>query len=493
MSFFRVSRPVASPLNIPDLGITIPASASNVVLSNQFSVADLYLSADLEAAIISGALTVQIDYGTGFAGVAAIDYTNRDCLAAFLNVYEITNNNNNELLVNAGDATSLHIHDSRYYTETEIGATSGAALVGVNSSGWTKITGATVQAALNSIDGLITTAVTLDTVYTNDTDGIMLVNGATKPLRLRSNNVNDIIMERISGADIQTFIRTLVASNEVQLGSLVVGALAQVNTRVLGNLIVDGNVTFTGTVTDTTVDELNVNNTNIHLRNGATAIAGADAAIIVERGTSGTDASLLWSHTATRWKAGLQGTEQTIGLLEANDNVTGIWKFTGPGATSPSMYFTDKAAAPSANLGAAGEIPFTSINNIMAVYDKTNSRNRWLGTYREYMTYTGRDSAFNTQEYARIGEFTSNQAGARLMRNMTLTGISVQTNGSFTWNVRIRKNGVVTNLATLAVSAASGAQGEFNVDFNQGDSIEVFIDGTTINRPVIRLEFRERF
>jgi len=133
------------------------------------------------------------------------------------------------------------------------------------------------------------------------------------------------------------------------------------------------------------------------------------------------------------------------------------------------------------------------IGNVLAVYDKTNSRNRFLSVHRAYMTFTGRDNANNTSEYARIGDFTSNQSGGRLMRNATLTGISAQTNGAETWTVRVRKNGVVTNLASLALTAVSGAQAEYNIDFNAGDSVEVYIDGTSIDRPLIRLEFRERF
>jgi len=494
MSFFRVSEPNSVAFVIKDLGITIAADAANVVLSNQFSVDDLYLSANLEAAIIAGDLTVEIDYGTGFAGVAAIDYTNRDALAAFLNVFELSNFNNNEDLVDGSEISgSLHTHDGRYFTESEIGGTGGAALVGTNQTGWTAISGATVQAALNSINSAFTSGVNLDAAYDNDSDGILNVDGTTKPLRLRSNNTNDIYIERTNLTDIQSLVRTVVGSNEVQIGSLAVGALAAVLTRIMGNLTIDGNLTVTGTVTDTTVNELNVTNANIRLRDGATGIAGADAALIVERGTSGTDADLLWSHTDTRWKAGLQGSEQTIALLEANENVTGIWKFTGAAAADPNMYLTDKAAAPTTNLGAAGEIPMAMITNVLAVYDKTNSRNRFLSVHREYMTFSGRDNANNSNEYARLGEFTSNQAGGRLMRNMTLTGISAQTNGAETWTVRVRKNGVVTNLASLALAAVSGAQGEFNVDFNAGDSVEVFIDGTSVDRPLIRLEFRQRF
>jgi hypothetical protein len=58
----------------------------------------------------------------------------------------------------------------------------------------------------------------------------------------------------------------------------------------------------------------------------------------------------------------------------------------------------------------------------------------------------------------------------------------------------VRKNGVVTNLASLAVAAASGAQqSNTNVDFSAGDKVEVYIDGTGVDRPTVILEFAQRF
>lgn len=502
MSFFKVIEPNVAPVSINDLGIVIGQN-TNSVLSNFFSVSDLYLSADLEALIISGDLDVEIDYGTGFAAVAAVDYTNRDALAAFLNVYEITNENQNEKLVNGSDLPStLHTHDGRYFTESELGSTtngsSGAQLIGLNDDVWDTewpFTFTTVQAFVDGlypiIDG-IAGSVDLDSAYDNDSDGILNIDGTTKPLILRSNNVNDFVVDRTNLTDIQDGLRLDVSANELILGSLAVGALAQIDVRVPGNVTIDGNVTITGTLTDTTVNELNITNANIRLRDGATGIAEANSYIEVERGTSGNDTQLLWDSVADRWKAGILGDQGTIALLEFDEVVTGIWEFQGAAATDPNMYLDDKAAAPSTNLGAADQIPVAMINNVPAVYDK--GRSKWIGYSRQYIYASGRDSANNTNEYARVGDFTSNQGGVRLMQNMVLVGISIQTFGAETWTARVRKNGSVTNLASLASGGAAGAQAtNTNVDFNAGDDIEVYIDGSNINRPIIALEFAPRF
>jgi hypothetical protein len=510
MSFFRVSNPVATPWNLDDLGITIAASASNIVLSDQFTAQELVRSADLEQSIINGDLTVQIDYGTGYTSVSAGDYTNRDCLGAFLNIYEITNENNNEDLVDGSEVNSsgsggnpLHIHDARYYTETELGnSTAGApggGLIGVDDTAWSsQFNFDDVQEFIDDFYTWLTSGAglhDLDYVYTNDSDGIMNVNGTTKPLNLRSDDVNDIIISRFSTPDAQDALRFDVSADELLLGSAAVGGLAQIDVRVKTDLYVDGNITFVGTITDTTVDEMNVTNANITLREGAAT--GADASILVERGSTGTDASLLWDETADRWKAGLDGSENTIALLELDENVTGVWSFGGDDDTEPDMLLLEKddATPPASNLGTADEIPIAMFpGGILGVYDKSNSRNKWLSVMREHMTFSGRNTKTNKNEYLWIDRVNSMQTGMRLLRDATLVGLSIESKDSDTYTLRIRKNNSATNLASLAVTGATGLQDiTLNVDFSQGDEVQAYLESANnIEAPVARCEFAYR-
>jgi len=486
MSFYRITNPSGvTTVSVDDLGIDIAPSAVTI-LSDQFSVKDLYLSADLEALIITSTLTVEIDFGIGFTSVAAGSYTNRDTLAGFLNVFEITNENNNEDLVDGSDASPLHIHDARYFTETELGAITGAALIGADDSACPQ-TFSDVQDALVQLCNTVGTG-DLDSVYDNDADGIMDVDGTTKDLNLRSDNANDILISRTNGADSQNGVQLDVSGDEVLLGALLSGALAQLDVRVISNLVVDGNITFTGTITDTTVNNLEVLDANILLRTNAAS--GADASVSVERGATGADASVKWNETTDVWEAGLVGSTAEI-ITDINRIIASNFVF-GGGTTDPDFRLLEKASNPTTNLGVAGEIPVTMrTNGILAVFDKSNSRNKFLSVQREYMVFCGRDNMNNQNEYARLNDFTSNQAGSRLIRASTLVGMSIQTNGVETWDARVRKNGVVTDLATLTATAVAGEQaGTFNVDFSAGDEVQVFIDSASgINRPVIKLEF----
>lgn len=498
MAYLRISNPGLVDIELADLGYTVAGSTSNFLISDQFAVEDLQNSIDLIAAVQAGDLTAQVNLDGTWTSVAAADFDGEDVYAAFANIYEIVNTVDNQRLVNGSDcssATALHIHDARYFTETELGSvtngSSGASLIGTYAGAWTHITGANVQAALDSVDSALTTMVTLDTAYTNDTDGIMNVNGTTKPLNLQSNNVNDLIMSRKSGTDIQDLLRADVSASELVLGSAAVGVLAKATVHVVTDLVVDGNVTFTGTITDTTVSHLDVTNAAITLREGA--ITDADAALNVKRPVAGTDADLLWDEAADRWKAGVVGSEQTIALLERNEVVTGIWEFQGAAATDPSFYLTQKAAAASTNLGTSTQVPFEVINGQLATYDKTNSRNKWLSVARHSAVFSGRDNDKNKNEYLRIGgAFVSNKTGFRVAQACTLVSITLESGGAVAWTARVRKNYLAADITTKATGGARGIQDTtLNVDLAAGDTIQVYLDSGSndVDRPNVVLEY----
>lgn len=501
MSYLRVSSG-ATDVVLTDLGYVVPASTTNFVISSQFDVEDLQNSDDLKAAIVltaaSGGLDAQVNLDGTWTAVVGSSFDGNDVYAAYANIYEIVNTVDNQRLVDGSDcsvATQLHHHDARYFTESELGAPGGADLIGVDNTFWTYISGNTVQEAFDSIS-LFFGQFDLDNVYTNDADGVMNVNGSLgytqKNLDLRSNNVNDIIISRTDGSFVQEVVKFDVSADLLKLGAPATGSMGAVDVHVYTNLTVDGNITFTGTITDTTVSNINVTNNDMTLREGA--LTGGSSHIYVERGSTGADASLMWDELATRWKAGLAGTEQTIALLEASETVTGVWTFTGGAATDPNFYLTQKTVAPTTNLGSSTQIPFSVINGQLATYDKTNTRNKFLSVNRQYITFSGRDNDKITNEYLRNGLFTSNEASTKLIQNATLVGISVNTATTETWSARVRRNGVATNLYSKGLTGSPGTQDNtLNVDFNVGDVIQVYCDGTDVNRPLVVLEFAYRY
>ena len=496
----------AADVPLVDLGYVVPSTASNWVISEQFSPEELQNSADLKDAVSTSLLVAQVNLDGVWTTVAAGDYNGDDVYAAYANIYEITNTIDNQRLVNDSDCSDttagkaqLHKHDARYYTESEMASTtngsSGASLVATYSAGWTAFTGVNVQLALNAIDALFE-LIDLDYAYSHDPDGVLNVDDLNKNLDLRSDNVNDILVSRKSGVNIQTVVNFDVSANFLYLGAQPVTGLARVDVQVLSNLFVDGNIQFTGTITDTTVDEQNITNAAMHLRSGATT--AADAFIYVERGTAATDASLKWNEGTQRWKAGLQSSEETIALLEHNEVVTGVWEFQGSAATDPSLYLTQKTVAASTKLGTSTQIPFEVINGQLATYDKTNSRNKWLSVSRNTVSFLGRDHDKNIDEYLRIGGgFVSSKTGFRVPQACTILSITLESASATAWTAKVQRNyNTAVDLLTKATGGARGVQDTtLNVDLAAGDTLMVYMQssGVSIDRPIVTIEYAYRY
>lgn len=78
--------------------------------------------------------------------------------------------------------------------------------------------------------------------------------------------------------------------------------------------------------------------------------------------------------------------------------------------------------------------------------------------------------------------------GFRMTNAGTIVLMSIQNDRSNTFTFHVRKNGALTNIASLAVTAATGAHEKTtNVDFSEGDLLEFYIDGTSHN-PIGRIE-----
>lgn len=493
MSFIRVTEPNVADVPLEDLGITIAQNTSNQILSDQFTMNELIRSASLEAAIQGGDLTVDIDYGIGFTAVGAGAYTNRDTLGAFANIFEISNEDDNEDLVDGSDASSLHIHDGRYFTESELGAGTGAALIGADDTNCPTLTFSDVQTALEQICAAGETD--LDGAYDNDSDGIMNIDGTTKPFETRSNNGagNDpLIVSRDDASDIQQFLIADLSADELILGAAAVGGHNAIDVRILTDLIVVGDITFTGTITDTTVANMNVTNNTILLNDGAAT--GTDASIEVERGATGADACITWNETSDRWQVGIIGTKFNIARQDFDEDITGNWLFTGGGTTSPSFAMKEKACAtpPTIDLGSATEIPFAVMDDgNLYSYDKSNSRDKWLSVHRENLVFTGRNVTTNKDEYLWMGRVNTQRTGWRAATKSTIVGIKVQIGTAATTVVEIRKNGSASVIASVTLTAVVGNQDlTLDVDLAVGDYVQVFLNSSAvlIESPIVEVE-----
>jgi hypothetical protein len=84
-------------------------------------------------------------------------------------------------------------------------------------------------------------------------------------------------------------------------------------------------------------------------------------------------------------------------------------------------------------------------------------------------------------------------SGFVLAFNATILGIAVATDVAETWTAEVRRNGVVTPIATLAITAADkDSRYDLNVDVNTDDEIQMYCSGTLISEPTMVVYLKRR-
>jgi len=144
--------------------------------------------------------------------------------------------------------------------------------------------------------------------------------------------------------------------------------------------------------------------------------------------------------------------------------------------------------------------PTTDLNGGQLYYDDEGilysfdpTRSKWLSVQRLMMGF-GRNSSNTTNEYLRqLNGASSATNGWRMPRDGTITAISAQTNNSETWTYQIRKNDSATAIVSLTMNNTTGGHlNNINIDFNEGDYIQAYCQGSSISYPEGLFEFSWR-
>lgn len=170
---------------------------------------------------------------------------------------------------------------------------------------------------------------------------------------------------------------------------------------------------------------------------------------------------------------------RTDGSRELSDNwyygsanISGSGSFYGNGATLSGVAYVD-----------GDDVYF---------YDTTRSKDLGVAILQ---IGCGRNSANTTNQYLRTFNGTPmNQTGVALPWDATLIGgAAMGSRNDQTWTIRLRKNGSATNLASLTVTNAyENHIMTADIDFDEGDRVQIYMEGTNINYPQARLYFRRR-
>jgi len=206
----------------------------------------------------------------------------------------------------------------------------------------------------------------------------------------------------------------------------------------------------------------------------------------------------VWDNTSATWKFRYRVDTPAVKTLDDayNDGHVievdaGAVDFNNTNAHAP-FHFNVKPSAPS-TAPAAGKTGITYVGGLPYFYD--NVRAKWLSVERTVVYFSAGKNSLS--KYLDVnGNVPSLKSGIRLPRNMTLTEIIVETEGSHSATYGVRtKDAIGSNLSSLVLSSAVGGQDiGINVDFAAGKVPIVFMDvpSGNVDYPMVQLVFRSR-
>lgn len=136
-----------------------------------------------------------------------------------------------------------------------------------------------------------------------------------------------------------------------------------------------------------------------------------------------------------------------------------------------------------------------SYNNVVSDLISTNVQDAIdeLATLRESICISASRSANASNIYLRSEDGTPmNLTPYVLPFDATLTYISTATDGNETWVAEVHKDNILVVGATLTSTNVNFNYSTYNINFNAGDKISLYCNGTAIQRPKINLVFRKR-
>jgi hypothetical protein len=286
----------------------------------------------------------------------------------------------------------------------------------------------------------------------------------------------------------QTMYVALTESGSINDHGVLSGLLDDDHTQYL---LLTGNATrntITGTV-NITGGRLRLPSNTDPAANFATPVAGEiaydsnDGYLVFYNGTNWVNATYGADHGSL---AGLLDDDHTqYALLTGNaarNAITGTFDFGDGYLIAPTYNIAPTTSVVDGALAI--------VDGVMYAYDGT--RTKWLSVDRK-MIWAARDANNASNIYLRTMDgLATSTTSYRALRNGTITGMVAQTAAASTWTLRIRRNNVVTDIASLSVTGTGTQTTTTNVDFAQGDKLELYCDGTSVVRPLAGIEIAWR-
>lgn len=133
-------------------------------------------------------------------------------------------------------------------------------------------------------------------------------------------------------------------------------------------------------------------------------------------------------------------------------------------------------------------------DGILTIHDP--NREKRLSVDRSILSFSLYHKNIKATRWLRYNNVGSNVSGFRLIRNATLTSVTVQTQSIETGTFKIieRNNTISTDVTTVVLtSEAHKTVDNLNIDINKGSVVEVKLISGEFSYPTFSIEFAWRF
>jgi len=94
-----------------------------------------------------------------------------------------------------------------------------------------------------------------------------------------------------------------------------------------------------------------------------------------------------------------------------------------------------------------------------------------------------------TNRYLRVGRVPGQgEQGVIMPRDGTIMGIRAKCRNNASWTMEVRKNGAPITVASIPIVNGDGYANLVNIDFDEGDFLQIYLNGDNISYPITQVE-----
>lgn len=137
--------------------------------------------------------------------------------------------------------------------------------------------------------------------------------------------------------------------------------------------------------------------------------------------------------------------------------------------------------------------PLYTFNGVLMYFDP--DRQKWLSVGRQFLNFGLDNKNIGANRWLSVvGKSYSNTTGYRLIRNATITAVSIQTQHNTNCMFSIKKNFNAPSILDIILNNETGKEMDnLNFDLDKGDILQVLIEsGSNLNYPELLIEFAWR-